>query len=154
MDKKKIFKVIRLLFRIVLGGMLVFAGILKIMDNTTLFESVAYVPWLPVWSKDLIINYLPYTEILAGSLLIFHLFDRIAIPATTLIYLSFFIFAVWGLGTGMEFDCGCFGDLDSSSFIGQLLGSEMGWKMTIRNGIFLLMSLFLFWKPKPENSGD
>ncbi len=147
MDKQKSITYLRGFLRILLGGMLIFAGILKIQDNTTLFESVAYVHWIPVWAKSMIINYLPYIEIAVGSLLLIPFFDKLAVPANFLIYLSFFIFAVWGLGTGMEFDCGCFGDLDSSSFVGQLLGSEIGWKMTIRNGIFTAMSLFLFWKP-------
>lgn len=147
MNKQKVILSIRFLFRVLLGGLLVFAGILKILDNTTLFESVAYITWLPVWAKSLIINYLPYAEIAVGSLLILHLFDKVTIPASALIYLSFFIFAVWGLGSGLEFDCGCFGDLDGSSFIGQLLGSEIGWKMAIRNGIFTAMAIFLFWKP-------
>ncbi len=147
MKSQKITSSVQFIFRIILGGMLIFAGVLKLIDNTTLFESVAYITWLPVWAKSLIINWLPYIEIAIGALLITYLVDIISIPANALIYLSFFIFAVWGMGSGLEIDCGCFGDLDSSSFIGQLLGSELGWKMTIRNALFTLMSLFLFWKP-------
>jgi uncharacterized membrane protein YphA (DoxX/SURF4 family) len=147
MNKEKVITVTQFLFRIILGGMLVFAGILKVQDGTTLFESVAYITWLPITFKSLIIDFLPWIEIIAGSLLILPFFDNISIPVTGLIYLSFFIFAIWGLSTGIEIDCGCFGDLDSSSFIGALLGSEMGWRMVIRNGIFVTMCLFLFWKP-------
>jgi len=147
MEKHKMISSLQFLFRFILGGMLIFAGILKLIDNTTLFESVAYITWLPVWAKDLVITYLPYIEIGVGALLISYLFDMLSVPANALIYLSFFIFAVWGMGSGLEMDCGCFGDLDSSSFIGQILGSELGWKMTIRNGIFTAMSVFLFWKP-------
>jgi hypothetical protein len=147
MSKPKMLLSVQFLFRVILGGMLIFAGILKLIDNTTLFESVAYITWLPIWAKSLIINWLPYIEIAIGALLISHLMDFISIPVSALIYLSFFIFAVWGMSSGLEIDCGCFGDLDNSSIIGQLLGSELGWKMTIRNGIFTLMSFFLFWKP-------
>lgn len=147
MNNDKIFTVLRTLFRLILGGLLVFAGILKVQDNTTLFESVAYITWLPIGFKSLIIDFLPWVEIATGSLLVLHLLDKITIPATFLIYLSFFIFAIWGLTSGLELDCGCFGDLDSSSFIGTILGSETGWKMVIRNGIFLAMTGFLFWKP-------
>jgi hypothetical protein len=71
----------------------------------------------------------------------------VTVPLTGLIYLTFFIYAIYGLGSGIEGDCGCFGDLDESSLIGSLLGSEIGWRMVIRNGVFLLMSLSLFWKP-------
>ena len=150
MNKQNILTSVRFLFRFILGGMLVFAGILKVQDNTTLFESVAYIPWLPIAIKSLIIDYLPWVEIVVGALLMIPRLDIVILPAAGLIYLSFFIFAIWGLSTGLEVDCGCFGDLDSSSFIGAILGSEMGWQMVIRNGIFVLMAGFLFWKPKPS----
>jgi len=123
-------------------------------DNTTLFESVAYIPWLSIGIKSMIIDTLPYVEIAAGSLLIFKIFDKIILPVNSLIYLSFLIFAIWGLSTGIEMDCGCFGDLDSSSFIGSLLGSEMGWEMVIRNSIFVLMIAFLYLNPFALSSTD
>lgn len=147
MNKEYIVIVIQYLIRFIVGGLLVFAGILKIQDNTTLFESVAYIPWLSIGIKSLIIDFLPYVEIVAGSLLIFKIFDKIILPLNALIYLSFLIFAIWGLSAGIEMDCGCFGDLDSSSFIGLLLGSEIGWKMVIRNSIFMVMIGFLFVNP-------
>lgn len=147
MKKEHIVLLTQYLFRIILGGLLVFAGILKLQDNTTLFESVAYIPWLSIGIKSLIIDYLPYLEIIAGSLLIFKIFDKVVLPLNGLIYLSFLIFAIWGLSSGIEMDCGCFGDLDSSSFIGTLLGGEMGWRMVIRNSIFVLMIGFLFVNP-------
>lgn len=147
MKKEHIVIVIQYLFRFILGGLLVFAGILKIQDNTTLFETVAYIPWLSIGFKSLIIDLLPYVEIAAGSLLIFKIFDKVILPLNGLIYLSFLIFAIWGLSTGIEMDCGCFGDLDSSSFIGSILGSEIGLKMVIRNSIFMLMIGFLFVNP-------
>lgn len=147
MKKEHIIILIQYFFRFVLGGLLVIAGVLKLQDNTALFESVAYIPWLSIWMKSLIIDYLPYVEMIAGGLLIFKLFDKVILPVNGMIYLSFLIFAIWGLSTGLDIDCGCFGDLDSSSFIGTLLGSEMGLKMVIRNSIFFLMIGFLFVNP-------
>ena len=147
MKKEHIILVIQYFFRFILGGLLVFAGVLKVQDNTTLFESVAYIPWLSIGIKSLIIDFLPYVEIVAGSLLIFKIFDKVVLPLNGLIYLSFLIFAIWGLSSGIEMDCGCFGDLDSSSFIGTLLGGEMGWRMVIRNSIFVMMIGFLFVNP-------
>lgn len=154
MKKEHIIVVIQYIFRFILGGLLIFAGVLKMQDNTTLFESVAYIPWLSIGIKSMIIDTLPYVEIAAGSLLIFKIFDKIILPVNSLIYLSFLIFAIWGLSTGIEMDCGCFGDLDSSSFIGSLLGSEMGWEMVIRNSIFVLMIAFLYLNPFALSSTD
>ena len=133
-------------FRFILGSLLIFAGILKIQDNTALFESVAYITWIPISIKSLVIDLLPYVEVIVGGLFAFSLFSKIVDPIATSIYLVFFIFAIYGLGQGLEGDCGCFGELDQSSFIGMLLGSQFGWKMVIRNGIFLTMAGFLFWR--------
>jgi hypothetical protein len=144
MDKLKFLSAAKAVSRVLLGGMLLFAGYLKVQDNTALFESIAYITWIPLFLKSIIIDSLPWIEIVVGSLLIFNLFEKVVKPAAFLIYFSFFIFAIYGLGTGMEGDCGCFGDPDDATIIGALLGSEFGWKMVFRNGIFLLMAAILF----------
>lgn len=147
MSKNNLITYSKYLFRFILGGLLVFAGVLKMQDNSALFESVAYITWIPIGIKSLVIDLLPYVEVLVGGLLAFSLFSKVIDPIATAIYLVFFIFAIYGLGQGIEGDCGCFGELGESSIIGTLLGSQFGWKMVIRNGIFLLMAGFLFWKP-------
>lgn len=147
MSKQQILFYLRMICRVILGGLLVFAGILKMLDNTALFETVAYITWIPIVLKSLLVDLLPYIEIVTGALLISTYFDKLTIPLTAFIYLGFFIFAIYGLSTGVEGDCGCFGDLDESSFIGAILGSTFGWSMVIRNGVFLMMVGFLFWKP-------
>lgn len=151
MEKRKLVTYTQYLFRLILGGLLVFAGVLKMQDNSALFESVAYITWLPIGFKSLVIDILPYIEVIVGGLLALSLFSKVVDPIATCIYLIFFIFAIYGLGQGLEGDCGCFGELDESSLIGTLLGSNFGWKMVIRNGIFLLMAGFLFWKPSESN---
>lgn len=147
MPRNKLITYTQYFFRFILGALLVFAGILKMQDNTALFESVAYITWLPIGLKSLIIDLLPYVEVLVGSLLALSLFPKVIDPIATVIYIIFFIFAIYGLSQGIEGDCGCFGELDESSLIGTLLGSQFGWKMVIRNSIFVLMAGFLFWKP-------
>jgi hypothetical protein len=77
--------------------------------------------------------------IVGGLLLIVNLsLARWSNLIAALIYFGFFLFAIYGLGAGIEGDCGCFGDPDSGSILATLLGSEFGWKMVIRNGIFLM----------------
>lgn len=147
MEKKQILNYIQTAFRILLGVLLLVAGYLKVQDNSALFESVAYITWIPLALKSLVIDALPWIEIVMGTLLIFNLFGWVVKPAVTIIYLAFFLFAIYGLGSGIEGDCGCFGDPESGSVLAMLLGSEFGWKMVIRNGIFLSMAAFLFMKP-------
>jgi len=135
---------LKIVFRVLLGGMLLFAGYLKLQDNTALFESVAYISWIPLILKSVIIDTLPWIEMIVGGLLILNVLGKIIKPAAFVIYLSFFIFAIYGLGAGIEGDCGCFGDSENGSIIASLLGSEFGWRMVIRNGIFLMMASALF----------
>lgn len=144
MDRRNILRYLQITFRIALGLMLVIAGFLKVQDNTALFESVAYITWIPIGLKSLVIDLLPWVEIFVGALLIVNLLGKVVKLAAAMIYLSFFVFAIYGLGTGMEGDCGCFGDPESGSILAAVLGSEFGWKMVIRNGIFVSMAAFLF----------
>ncbi|WP_146198610.1 MauE/DoxX family redox-associated membrane protein [Rhodohalobacter mucosus] len=153
MKAKQILPYIQTSFRILLGALLLVAGILKVQDNSALFESVAYITWIPLGLKSLIIDTLPWIEIVMGSLLIFNLFGSVVKPAVSAIYLAFFIFAIYGLGSGMEGDCGCFGDPENGSILAMLLGSEFGWKMVMRNGIFVGMAGLLFLKTG-NNSTD
>jgi len=147
MQRNKIISYTQIIVRLLLAGMLIFAGILKIQDNSALFETVAYITWLPLGLKSLTIDLLPWVEVLVGFFLLTFMFDKITLPVNALIYLTFFIFAIYGFSTGIEGDCGCFGDLDDDSLAGMLLGSSFGWTMTIRNGIFVTMAGFLFWNP-------
>jgi uncharacterized membrane protein YphA (DoxX/SURF4 family) len=151
MKKENIISYVQIFFRVVLGLLLIIAGYLKVQDNSALFESVAYITWIPIGLKSLVIDLLPWAELLVGGLLIVNLFGKIVIPTAALIYMSFFVFAIWGLGAGIEGDCGCFGDPESGSILATLLGSEFGWKMVIRNGLFLSMAGFLFWKPNSDH---
>jgi len=139
------------LFRIILGGALIVAGYFKILDNSALFETVAYITWIPNSLKSVLIDFLPYIEIFAGLLLISKLFDKVAIPLISLIYVSFLLFAIYGFSTGIEGDCGCFGDVGDSGILAALLGSSFGWTMTIRNTIFVAMAGFLFWNPNSKS---
>lgn len=137
----------QLVTRVVLGALLVIAGYLKVQDNTALFESVAYITWIPIGLKSLVIDLLPWVEIFVGGLLVVNVMGNLVMPAAAAIYMSFFLFAIYGFGAGIEGDCGCFGDPERGSVLVTLLGSEFGWKMVIRNGLFLSMAGFLFWKP-------
>lgn len=151
MNAQKIISYVQPLFRIILGLLLLIAGYLKIQDNSALFETVAYITWVPTILQSFVIDTLPWIEVLVGGFLVIGFFKRWVIPAGALIYAGFFVFAIYGLGSGMEGDCGCFGDVDDSNILSMVLGSTFGWSMIIRNGIFVTMAGFLFLKPGRES---
>lgn len=154
MDKQKLVSYIQVLFRVILGILLLIAGVFKLQDNSALFETVAYITWLPTFLKSLLVDILPYVEIIVGGLLALNMLNKIIIPAATIIYLGFFLFAIYGLGTGMEGDCGCFGDPGEAGLLTSILGSTFGWSMIIRNGIFVAMAGFLFWRPVSHSASE
>lgn len=154
MDKQKLVLYLQTLSRVILGALLLLAGVFKLQDNSALFETVAYITWLPTSLKSLLVDVLPYVEIFVGGLLALNMLNRLIIPAAAIIYLGFFLFAIYGLGTGMEGDCGCFGDPEKAGFLTSLLGSTFGWPMIIRNGIFVAMAGFLFWNPGSDAADE
>lgn len=139
MSRSKILTITQWIARIVLAGVLLLAGILKLQDNTALFETIAYITWLPVWLKHWIVDLLPWVEIVLALLLLLRRLEFLVLPLVGLIFLGFLGFAIYGTATGMEGDCGCFGEFADSSF---------GAPMIIRNAIFVALAGILFWKPE------
>jgi putative oxidoreductase len=99
----------RILVRIALGILFVFAGATKAYDpGAFAIEIQRYnlVPWIPGALASI---YLPWLEILAGLLLVFKRFEQ---GALLLIICLLFIFT-FALASatfrGLGIDCGCFG---------------------------------------------
>lgn len=143
--KQVVISSVQWVFRVVLAGVLVFAGVLKLLDNSALLETVAYLPWLPVWLKWRMVEFLPWIEILVAVLLVIRIKEKWVLSIVGLIFTGFFLFAIYGFATGMEGDCGCFGEFGDSSF---------GWGMILRNAAFVGMAGFLFYKPAKENTPE
>lgn len=114
--------------RLAVGGLLLLAGALKLLDDSTLRDGVGLIPWLPVWAKLLVIRLLPITEVVLGAAFAAGVWLRWSGGAVTLLYLVFFGYAIYGWATGMEGECGCFGGVGGASF---------GWQMTLRNALLL-----------------
>lgn len=145
-----------ILLRLIIGGVFILAGTLKIIDDSTLRDSVGIMVWIPVWAKIWIIDLLPWAEVVLGSAVILagipalHRIFRHAELPTLGLYLAFLIYAVVGWVNGQEGDCGCFGSG---------IGSSFGWVMTLRNTLFVAGALYIFIhssrfarKPRPETA--
>lgn len=98
-----------LVFRLILGVVLLVAGLLKVGDLEQSYRAtLAYDLFDPQMSK--IIGYaLPIIEILVGALLIVGLFTRVSAVLGTGMMVAFIfgIASVWA--RGISLDCGCFG---------------------------------------------
>ena len=101
-------KFLALALRIVLGGVFLYAGGLKIADPAAFAGSVAAFKILPTFGNYLVAAVLPWMEVLCGLLLVIGVRNR---PAATLILLMNLVFAVAiasAIIRGLDIDCGCF----------------------------------------------
>lgn len=113
---------------------LLFSGVTKIIDANLLIETLQQVK-LP---EDFVLataTLLPITEIGLGLMLLLKIQQQTALRITVLLFLIFFLFAMYGMVMGLDKDCGCFGTTIKSDF---------GWGMIARNMVLLLTSTSLY----------
>jgi uncharacterized membrane protein YphA (DoxX/SURF4 family) len=96
-------------FRIILGAMFVYAGVLKISDPAGFAQAIANYHILPVWLAGQAAIILPWVELLAGASLILGLFlegGSLIIAGLLLVFSCALAFDLW---RGLDISCGCFG---------------------------------------------
>ena len=99
----------RVLIRVVLGALFVFAGASKAYDPGAFaieIQRYQLVPWI---LGGLASVYLPWLEMLAGALLFPKQFERGALLVITLLLLVFTLALASAMFRGLSIDCGCFG---------------------------------------------
>jgi uncharacterized membrane protein YphA (DoxX/SURF4 family) len=139
--------VVTLLARLILGGVLLVAGGLKVFKPAESANAVAAYKLMPTELAHLIGYALPWLEVAIGLLLITGLLVRPAAVLSGLIMIVFIgaIASVWA--RGMLIDCGCFGgggEIDPS------LASEvrMNYFIEIMRDLGLaLAALYLYFFP-------
>jgi uncharacterized membrane protein YphA (DoxX/SURF4 family) len=96
------------LSRLVLGGLFLYAGLVKAGDVTTFARDVANYKILPYSWNYLVAATLPYIEFLAGLLLIVNRRVRPAALVTGGLTVVFMLFLASVVARGLDIDCGCF----------------------------------------------
>jgi uncharacterized membrane protein YphA (DoxX/SURF4 family) len=139
--------VIGLIIRLVLAGVLLYAGAVKIFEPHAARDAIlAYRIFPPSFAP--VLGYaLPTLEIGLGMLLLLGLFVRFAGLATALLMLGFVIgiASVWL--RGYSIDCGCFGGGGDISPQGRASRYTLE---IVRDGIFALMGLWIYkWPNTP-----
>ena len=131
--------------RLVLGGVLVIAGGLKLGNLADSVYAVRAYRMLP-YDVTAIVGYaLPIIEVAAGLLLIAGLFTRWAAVVGSLLMVAFLIAigSVWA--RGLSIDCGCFGgggEVEQAKAI-----AAYPWEM-LRDAALLACGVWLVWRPR------
>ncbi len=122
----------RLVARLILGGVFLYAGFVKIGEPAGFAGSVAAYRLLPYFGNYLAAAVLPWLEVLCGLLLIAGYRTRAAASLVLLLILAFMAALVSALARGLDIDCGCFrhgGEKTSA------------WTALARDGVLLVMVL-------------
>ncbi len=100
---------IGLLARVILGGVLFAAGLLKYQHLDKSQMAVRAYELLPISVANFLGITLPFLEIAVGLLLVFGAATRIAAVVGGLLMVAFIIGISQAWARGLSIDCGCFG---------------------------------------------
>jgi uncharacterized membrane protein YphA (DoxX/SURF4 family) len=129
-----------LLARLVVGGVWIYAGAIKLPDPDESVNAVRAYELLPGEWAVTVGHLLPILEVVVGAMLVLGVLVRGAAVVSALLFVAFIvgIASVWA--RGIEIDCGCFGgggyDPDATS--------KYPWEIARDTGL-LALSVFLVW---------
>ena len=129
-----------LIFRLVLGGVLLVAGALKVSDPYSSATSVRAYQILPVDLANFLGFVLPFAEVAIGIFLIVGIWVRLNAIAGGALMVMFIIAIGQAWIRGISLDCGCFGK-------GGLLETDElpVWNYTIEIARDIVLAVFAFY---------
>lgn len=129
--------ILLLVLRVVLGGLFVFAAVLKLRDPQAFVESVMAFKILPEHLATLTAFALPWAEAMCGVLLILGLWARAAALLLVVMVAVFVAGIVSAMYRGLELSCGCFGKFEIPC------KNPVGVCHIVRNSVLLVMALVI-----------
>jgi uncharacterized membrane protein YphA (DoxX/SURF4 family) len=102
-------KILSIALRLILGGVFVFAGALKIYDPGRFALDIANYRLVPHELINLFAITLPWVEVLGGFFLLFGLWLRASALIVLAMTIMFFLAISSALTRGLDIECGCFG---------------------------------------------
>lgn len=137
---------LELFFRLVLGGIFLYASIHKIMEPAPFAKVIYGYSLFPDSSINLIAITLPYIEFICGLLLMTGIFPISSAVILTVMLALFIIAISINLVRGHEFDCGCFSVKNGGKQASPI-------ELLMRDALYIAMSLHIvFFKGKRKFS--
>jgi putative oxidoreductase len=106
-----------IILRLLLGGILFYAGFVKLNAGHAFAETIANFALLPAQANQILAVTLPWCELAAGLLLVFGVWVRASAIVAALFFAAFTAAIISALARGLDIECGCFGT-DSGSRTG------------------------------------
>jgi uncharacterized membrane protein YphA (DoxX/SURF4 family) len=99
--------------RLIVGGVFVYAGVIKILDPAGFASDVANYRLLPHSLVNLLAITLPWVEVVAGTLLTLGIWGRASAMVVTLMTCVFLVAITQAIARGLDIRCGCFGTVEA-----------------------------------------
>jgi uncharacterized membrane protein YphA (DoxX/SURF4 family) len=129
--------------RLLLGGVFVVAGALKVLDPAAAVRAVRAYQLLPEALVGPVAFGLPLVEIAIGLALLVGVFVRTAAIASAVLLVVFVLAVGSAWARGLQIDCGCFGNS------GEVAAGETAYPQELlRDGALLLVALALARWPR------
>jgi uncharacterized membrane protein YphA (DoxX/SURF4 family) len=131
------------LARLLLGGVFVVAGALKLPDPAAAVRAVRAYKLLPEALVSPVAFGMPVLEIAVGLALLVGVFVRTAAIATAVLLIVYIAAVGSAWARGLQIDCGCFGNG------GQVAAGQTAYPLEIARDVGLLVvALALAWWPR------
>ena len=131
-----------LLARLVVGGVWIVAGAIKLPDPAASVRAVRAYDLLPEAVVPTIGYLLPVCEVVLGACLVLGVMTRVSGVLSSVLFIAFIIGIASAWSRGLRIDCGCFGgggfDADATE--------KYPWEIARDVGL-LALSLWLVWRP-------
>lgn len=98
-------------FRLIIGGLFIYAGVIKIADPLGFARDIQNYRILPPAVCLFIALVLPWFEALSGAFLIVGIFKQTSAWLLSFLLAGFIVLVIITMARGLDVDCGCFGSL-------------------------------------------
>jgi uncharacterized membrane protein YphA (DoxX/SURF4 family) len=130
-------------FRVVLGGLFVYAGAVKVLDPLGFAQDIRNYRLVGQSLSFVAALLLPWLEIMAGAFLVAGVWRRGAALVISGLLVFFIVLTVVTMVRGLDVDCGCFG----------ALSRKAGWSVILEDLAMLYLGLCLLLAP-PDRHGS
>jgi len=135
--------------RLLVGGVWIVAGALKLPDLDASVRAVRAYQLLPEAVVPAVGHALPILEVVVGVMLVVGLLVRASAAVSAVLFLAFVIGISAAWARGLQIDCGCFGGggYDANAT------DKYPWEIARDLGL-LFASLWLVWRPRSRWASD
>lgn len=128
--------------RLLVGGVWIAAGVLKLPDPAVSVRAVRAYQLLPEVVVPTVGYGLPILEIVVGALLIVGLGLRVTAVISALLMVAFIIGIASAWARGLQIECGCFGGGGGSA---DNASAAYPWEIARDTGLLILSALLAIW---------